>query len=163
MAEPPTTPSPDMTIAIGNTETSQATRKYRRNSRRGKKQEPAPHVNDEACTLAGVLGTQIVTFYEAKKLRDNLKCYKTGAFPFHTWHATWKGMCPSCWLQFGRLATVTRHNTVHGIAVHAACRFGPLPACCTCEEPAIPNHAYRKVRNRNAIRCQACAGRLAWR
>ena len=167
MAEPPTTPSPDITISIGDTigdtTTPQVKRKYRRSPRRGNTQSPVPHVNGEACTLAGVLSNQIMTFYEAENISDILKCYKTGVFPFHTWHATWKGMCPSCWLPFDRLATVARHKTVNGIVVHAACRSGPLPSCYTCGEPATFDSVHRKVRNRNAIRCHACACRLAGR
>ena len=79
----------------------------------------------DPCSLSGVLGDRIMPFYEVDKLKQIIQCYKTGGFPFPTWLATWKGTCPSCWLTFQKLATVTRHETVNGLVVHAACRDGP--------------------------------------
>ena len=64
-----------------------------------------------------------MTFYEAENIRDILKCYKTGVFPFHTWHATRKGMCPSCWLPFDRvlrLSLATKPSTVLSSTRYAA-------------------------------------------
>ena len=117
----------------------------------------------DPCSLSGVLGDRIMSFYEVDKLKQIIQCYKTGGFPFPTWLATWKGTCPSCWLTFQKLATVTRHETVNGLVVHAACRDGPLPNCITCGEAASPEQTYRKVRSVNAIRCYSCAFDIASR
>ena len=108
-------------------------------------------------SLAGVIGANIMTFYEVDDLKKMLLCYKTGKFPYHTWFATFKGTCAACWEPFPRLACVTRHSVVPGLVVHASCKHGPLPNCADCEEEASAGLAFRKIRNQKKIRCSRCA------
>ena len=143
---PPTTPA----YRLRSMDTGVTTKKYKVACKK-----PAAITNPSS--LAGIVGSNIMSFYEVSHLKKLIKCYKTGEFPFFTFSAKYKGTCASCWDTIPRLGLVARHSKAPGLVVHAACQDGPLPCCNDCGEEAAANLSFRKIRNQEKLRCSRCS------